>query len=280
MAVAEEWPVPVQPAGAATMMTQRVNRVPLLSTRGNVAVATVVIVSLMACWTRYVLRYPALPSRASVQQRSSAVEQHVPVALQPFDMQAPQLQGAIRSDGKFAPIRAAAGAELPKLPKPSPIVAYRSAEESLPATVQPDEAMHVSTKIGTAKTRNPRPHFASMHHSTKFRTAASKRGPAGDRGRRIGTKSRMTATNPRQATSPAARHPGPPGFGSEIGDTKLPPAPQENVPEPSSPTAQLNESPNKGRPAERDQSGSHRFGEAGPGESLLTCHPTRSSFLF
>jgi hypothetical protein len=71
--------LPGQPAGAATMITQRVKRVPLLNRRWNLAVAAVVAVFVIACWIAYSNRHSASPSRTSVQQPSNAFEQQVPL---------------------------------------------------------------------------------------------------------------------------------------------------------------------------------------------------------
>jgi hypothetical protein len=67
-----------QPAKAATMITQRVKRVPLHKLRWNVAVTGVVTALVItACWIAYDRR-PASPASTPSLQRSNAVQQQIP----------------------------------------------------------------------------------------------------------------------------------------------------------------------------------------------------------
>ena len=77
-AVAGELPGVCLPAKAATIITQRVKRVPLHKLRWNVAVTGVVTaLVIVACWIAYDRR-PASPADTPSLQRSNAVQQQIP----------------------------------------------------------------------------------------------------------------------------------------------------------------------------------------------------------
>jgi GAF domain-containing protein len=77
-AVAGELPGVCQPAKAATIIMQRVKRVPLHKLRWNVAVTGVVTALVIAaCWIAYARR-PASPAGTPSLQRSNAVQQQIP----------------------------------------------------------------------------------------------------------------------------------------------------------------------------------------------------------
>lgn len=213
----------------------------------------------------------AIPSPTQGDQSQRSLENTQPATVQPSVGQASQSQEAIQHDGNVASGRAAAEAEPepPKPQKPSPILSYRNAGQSVRAAVRrTGNGIHASAKMGrkngTAKVRNIRAPVASIHRTTKVRTAEVKRGPARESAARMGPRSRMIAKNPKQASGPAAPERKMAEVGSKIGN--LPPHRQPgNVPEPSSPAEQLNELPNKGRPAVIGQSGWHYFGDVGRG---------------
>ena len=185
-----------------------------------------------------------------------------PAAAQPFDTQAAQLQQAIQCDGKFTPIRAAAGAETQK---PSPILAYRSTPENPSAAVhQPGKRMHVPTKVGTAEVRNPVQSGTTMRFPSKISTAEVNRRTSGESGGRGSLSFTMTAETPHRSSVPVAPERGWQQSGSLIAKNQPPQNSQRNLPKPPSP-ARRAEQLNNIKPAASDQSGWHRFGDGGQG---------------
>ena len=221
-----------QSAGEPAMITEHGKRAPRLYTGWNVLGVALVTLFVMSCWIRYSLRYPDPLSVASLEQRLNV------------------------GGGNRAPSGPSEIA-LPKLPKPSPILAYHRPEESLPKARQPVKAMRDPTRLRTQTSRKPAPRLSSTRRSTKIHTVAIQRAPAGQAHRGIRAKSRMIVQNPKPSSPAAPKHPA--HFDSEIAKSKLHRAPQESVPESSSSTAHRNESPDKGQPAETDQSGSPGF---------------------